>query len=140
MGTPIPPPVAIDPVAAGSPCPICWGTGKPFGAAGTPEEIVVNFSGINKGPNWVAGDGEPLNGEYTLPQISGYPCGFRLLNFVVGVEVVFLPTHTSIFMDRLSYPNHFDGDSRGPCDLLVYNDEDDHFTGGSALITIPGVV
>lgn len=65
MGTPVPPPLIIEPVPAGNPCAIAWGPGKPFGDGPTPESIVVNLSTNGS-----------ANGSGILTQVPGLPCLF----------------------------------------------------------------
>ena len=78
MGTPIEPPLVIDPVSAGDPCKIGWGVGKKFGDDDTPESIAVNFSGMNS-------DSIPpatmnfLNDAFVLHQKEFSPCVYDLL-------------------------------------------------------------
>lgn len=48
---------------------ICWGLNRPLGSGIPPQFLTVWFDGIEKSSTWSAGDGEPLNGYYTLDQL-----------------------------------------------------------------------
>lgn len=57
-------------------CANCWGPGKTFGDVPTPGTVLATVYGIEKGTNWIGGDPEPPNGEYTLTQNLANPCRF----------------------------------------------------------------
>ncbi len=62
----------ITPPVPGIECEFCFGQGLPFGAVPAPSVASVVFTGIAKGPAWLAGDGEPPNKIYRL--LQGAPC------------------------------------------------------------------
>jgi len=80
MGTIIPPPPIIPPVPPGDKCLYCWGVGKYFGDIPTPSKVYVNIEGVEKGPLWTAGKGEPFSGTFELEQNPIWPCRFITVN------------------------------------------------------------
>lgn len=139
MGIPIPP-IFVPPVAvAGNSCPICWGSGKPFGDGPTPEKIYITFSGINKGPNWTSHNGEPKNESYELGQVGVLPCTFSVLDAPIGIKVEFRAGQTEIFFEDLGISIYFSAVVGASCQTFIFNEEADIFTGGSCVLYIPEV-
>lgn len=137
MGTPIPPPGPVDPVAPGFDCVSCWGFEKPFGNVETPSSIDVEFDGIAKGPNWIPADGDAPEGSFTLPQFDeGFPCLFEDEN-AFNISIGFLEGSTSVQASKSGGNSFFSTVTNQPCMTVIANDLDDHFTGGTATITIP---
>lgn len=139
MGTLIPQPIIPDPVAAGNDCTICWGLDKPFGNGNTPESIVVNFSGIQKGPTWGVSDDLPINGKFTLTQIVD-PKEYQLVDSGIGFAVIFLVDSTRIILRKIGFYDIFNGVTINACETLVYNYLNTRYINGSCLITIPEVL
>lgn len=139
MGQPIPEAIEVDPVAAGDACMICWGTDKPFGDGDTPESITVNFSGVQKGPDWLAGDGEPIEGEFELTQDPGNACTFNggAPDFLIICD--FTAVNTEVTVLSALGPIAFLSQGSGPCETLVFNEEVSEFENGSCKIIIPEV-
>lgn len=125
------------PVGPGADCVNCWGIGKPFGSDDTPDKIQVKVSGVNKGPNWHGGNIEPPNGTYILNQIIGLPCAYRFAIPLVSLQVVFNVGNTGIIGIDKGIPDNWFFAFGGICDTEMDNAENDHFVGGSAVITIP---
>jgi len=139
MGEPIPPPPFVPPTNAGFPCAVCWGTGKPFGDGETPDEIVIVVSGISKGPNWVPGDGEPIEGTFTIPQFTA--CDYRDPFFPLGgFRIAFLVENTSVLWRFDEITAYFAGVTANPCETIVSSVLVDHFQGGTARIYIPEII
>jgi hypothetical protein len=139
MGTRIPGPIILPPVFPGSPCPVCWGEGKAFGDGDTPESIVLSFSGISKGPNWVLGDGEPIDGKIECFQAIG-PCNYQKPFFTPTIDLFWTDFNTSVsVLDSSLGIAHFFAVSPNLCESLLLNELDDHFAGGSCKVIIPGV-
>ena len=140
MGTIIPPPYEPPPVAAGSACPRCWGSGKPFGDDGPPVTLPIMFSGVNKGPNWIAGDGEPIEGVFDLPQDPFDGCNFGGIFPQFSMIVNFTTTETIVLAYSNLGPIAFDGTESDICQEHVRNDNDDKFTGGTCRVYIPEIL
>jgi len=139
MGTRIPPIVVPPPADSGFLCSNCWGVGKEFGDIDTPEFITVIASGINKGPNWVVGDGEPPNGIYVLDQAGEFlPCIFVFIDTDFVIDVRFSPSSTVGFIQVNGSTFAYSGQSDDPCGLFILSNLNDHFTGGSFAIFIEG--
>ncbi len=141
VGTRIPPPEdfppPIGPVAPGGDCTVCWGIGKEFGDIDTPSAIQVVFSGINKGPNWLPAYGEPLNGLFLIPQVVPVPCAYQKTAAQPTITLVFGVAGTGLRMDdSLTGAKYFFA-AAGVCVLEFVNEENDHFVGGSAELTLP---
>jgi hypothetical protein len=103
MGTPIIPPIDPPDVPEGDDG-LCWGLGQPFGDGPTPSIIYAKFSGILKGPNWVAARGEPLNGTYQLNQRLTDPDVYEaFLPLGVVVFVTFGGLTTGAGLSKSSY-------------------------------------
>jgi len=137
MGTRIPPPIIVPAVAAGDACVICWGIGKPFGDGFTPIQIQASYSGINKGPNWIAPNGKPFDGVYMLDQNGTFPCLYELTdgNFFMSIE--FRADDVLAFVFDNLHVDHFRGTSENKCEIEIFNEENDRFTGGSVFLEIP---
>lgn len=139
MGTPIPIPFVPSQQPAGNPCSNGWGPGKPFGDGPTPEKIWLEFNGVEKGPNWQVGDGEPVNGLFELTQDVGAPCAYALLAFPGTKFCTFTTTDIEVAGTNAS-PFLFFRNEDVPYDNLIGdNTVDDHFTGGEVKIIIPKV-
>lgn len=139
MGTPIGDPSVPGTADAGASCSNCWGSGKPFGDGDTPDKIKISLSGINKGPNWTSLYGDPLEGEFELEQVGVLPCTFSLLDPPIGIKVEFKASETEVFVENLGISIYFSAVSATACDTFMLNEENDIFTGGSALLLIPEV-
>lgn len=140
MGTPIPPPLPVPPVPPGELCSACWGPGGAFGGGPTPSSITIEFDGISKGPNWAEDDGPPPEGSFDLPQhIIASPCEYLLRS---GLEIIvsFFGPQTLVFGSKVGGFEFFAKIHDGACATVISSDLNDHFTGGTATITIPGVV
>lgn len=137
MGTRVPPKIVVPPVAAGDACLICWGVGKPFGDGFTPIQIQATFSGINKGPNWTAPNGDPFDGVFMLDQNGTFPCLYELTDGIFFMSVEFRADDVLAFVFDNLLVRHFRGTSATECSLAVVSDEDNFFTGGSVVFDIP---
>lgn len=135
----IPNPIEVEAVAAGDACSICWGPGKPFGDGDTPESITVNFSGINKGSTWSDGDGEPISGEFIIPQVVGIACQYVDNIGDDEVSILFDTVFTLVNVIRFGFVNQFTGISDDACGTFIFNTESGKFEGGSCEIFIPEV-
>ena len=126
----------IAPPPAGSFCPVCWGSGKPFGAGPTPSKVTAIFSGIQKGDLWVAGDGEPPNGSFGLEQ--SLSCSFTFINNDVDILFDLSGPGTILTADN---PNglSFDGAANDLC-ILAFIDTrsqtNTKFYGGQAEVVL----
>lgn len=140
MGTPIPLPTIPDPVPPGDFCDSCWGPGGLFGVGPTPESILVTVFGIKKGPNWGVLDGEPLEGEFTLDQNVVLPCLYRGGGGGSLLQVLFLSNATGASIVAPSAETMFFYNQLIACNILLDNEEDNHFVGGTVKITIPKVI
>lgn len=139
MGTLIPPPTIPDPVPPGDPCDFCWGPGKPFGLV-TPEELIITVTGIEKGPNWMPIDGDPPNGVFILSQpFPAVPCFFISPFVDPRIGIFFDVASTGVDGEVSSGEMFFEALPAVPCLTVIENELDDHFTGGTATITIPPV-
>jgi hypothetical protein len=138
MGTPIIPPVDADPVPAGELCTQCWGIGEKFGNIETPSSVVATIFGMEKADNWREGQGEPLDGDYTLEQRDGDPCIFDMDNDSGGIVWSVYGSQTYVFATNIENYSCFSGGA-DECELLIMNGFDNRFTGGSCLITIPEI-
>lgn len=137
MGTPIPEPGPVDPVAPGELCDVCWGFDKEFGAVPTPSSITVEFDGIAKGPNWQPSDGDPPEGSFDLSQNLDFgPCFFTIRGDI-NVEVSFGLAITFVFGSKTGGFQFFSVQHDGICATVMSSTLNDHFTGGTATVTIP---
>lgn len=90
MGTPIPDPDETEQ------CALCWGHDGPLGHLPSPVFLNVTVAGIEKGPLWTPGHGEPMNGDYILEHL--YPCNYGLydgsflllLGWQLGVQIGYM--------------------------------------------------
>ncbi len=139
MGTPIPPPIIVPPADPGGACGNCWGVGKIFGDGDTPDEIWLNFSGINKGPNWVIADGDPIEGLFQLLQVMIAPCSYLATEIDWLIDCTFESDDTTVGVLAATGPIVFQAFGNEACEVFVENKTDDHFTGGSCLLIIPEV-
>jgi len=138
MGTPIIPPVDPDPVPPGVFCSRCWGNDKKLGDGPTPSSVTATFSGIEKGPGWSAGMGEPLDGDYILIQRPIMPCVFRFLDDPSYVTWDCAGVYVEVFGVNSEGSTVFYG-VNGLCDLFIANIQFHRFKNGSCLITIPEI-
>jgi len=134
MGTPIPNPPVFPPVAPGLACPLCWGPGKPFGDSLPPIAMIVQISGVNKGPDWDYTRGEPINGTFVLTQTVGNSCSFEWIAGRVTMlwENVATLTRFSVRNDELSIT--FYGNSYPECASMIVNEQHNNFIGGTAVV------
>lgn len=121
MGTPIPDPIEPPDSGTGNPCSICWGVGKPFGDVDTPTTVLIRVSGVNKGPNWTAANGEPVNGDFNCEQVPGFPCTWQAVG--VGFNVVYSYSGgiTSATVVNEKGNGVFAGQNLSPCELSLGN-------------------
>jgi hypothetical protein len=138
MGTPIPPERKPNPVPAGDDCDICWGVGKPLGGGPPPSEVIATFFGIEKGPDWEPGDGEPLAGDYTLTQDSIDPCYFLFDNDPEWIVWSCTSEYSELWHFNSVGPDSFDQWGT-PCQVFFENIEFRWFINGSGKITLPGI-
>ena len=54
----------------GNDCTTCWGPSKAYGPLPSPIELELIIEGVLKGDLWIAADGEPMNGTFTITQSS----------------------------------------------------------------------
>lgn len=140
MGTKMGTPEDLGAVPAGDPCGICWGLGKPFGGGDTPESIEVTFEGIEKGPGWIPGNGEPIDGTFTLDQLAASPCEFTDIPAPpFGIFVNFLNGITQVGgVSDTGFPSFFRS-TNVSCSTVFANQLVNRFINGSAVIRIPEV-
>jgi len=134
MGTRIPPPIVVPTTDAGPSCSLCWGSGKPFGDIDTPDEIVVTISGVNKGPGWITPDGEPIDGEFTLPQSGINNCLFRLVDGDDIITIFWEGVGSSCTVIRSGIGLIFSGGAPEQCLTEFFNADLLNFVGGSAFV------
>jgi len=138
MGTPILPPIDTGPVPAGDLCSTCWGIGNTFGNNKTPSSVIATFFGVEKGPGWVVGMGEPLDGDYALVQRPTIPCAFRFLSSPSYIYWNCTGANAEMFGVNSEGYTVFCGGA-GLCGLLALNTQTYRFKNGSCLITIPEI-
>jgi hypothetical protein len=138
MGTPIIPIVQPWPVRAGDPCSKCWGAGKAFGDKQSPSQVVVRLAKIEKGPAWEVGDGEPLDGEFTLWQHLSYPCHYTFRDFKIYIAWSNIGVGTEVRATNAKGVLCFYR-FVGPCATLIISTFNLRFASGSCLITIPEI-
>jgi len=137
MGTP-----AL-PISPDGEAHFCWTPGYNFTPGPTKKLIFVEFSGIQKSAGWVPLLGEPINGIFTLQQVSPIPYwnwnGIDpdwLLHLYLGPDSTMIeargPYNRRQFFD---YPG-------APCVYEFENDQADPlfyvFYGGTAKLWIQG--
>jgi hypothetical protein len=116
----------------------CWGVGKEFGDGETPSKVYISISGIEKGPGWSTGDGEPLDGDYTLYQNLSYPCHFRFWETPISITWSNLTSVSEVFVNNGEGVSCFHGHS-DQCDIMIYNDLSNRFINGTCFVTIPEI-
>jgi len=140
MGTIIPPPISPPPVVAGDRCPTCWGVGKTFGDTDTPKYIQFQVSGINKGPNWIEGHGEPPEGTFMLIQDQSDACYYRDVFDGTTYEWFWRGVETFARIEQPCEVYSFFADLSEKCSLRIENQLVSRFIGGSILVTLPAVL
>lgn len=135
MGTPIPPIVEPPPVGPGDLCSNCWGPGKPFGDGDTPLSLFINVSGMNEGPGWNPGFGDPPAGPYELFQNLAAACEFLTEEDDWRFRVVFLPSTTQSNIVFLPGTVIFATTPNPACSLSLLNVLTDIFVDGSMVIS-----
>lgn len=131
--------MGLDPVPAGDPCTVCWGNGKPFGVGETPESVTVVIADVEKGPGWMAGDGEPPNGTFELAQNPVSPCRYQFSDDDYFIEWLTLGRGSLVGVtNKPSTVQSFLG-RRAPCQTFYENEIVDKFIGGTATIFIPPI-
>lgn len=129
----------LTPVPAGDPCTICWGNGKPFGPGETPNKVTIVIEGVEKGPGWTSGMGEPPNGTFILTQHVVSSCLFLfenddfILRWSTGArqplfQITQKPSSEISFLTPAI-----------PCRTFYENTITDSFVGGTATIFIPPI-
>ena len=132
MGTPAPL------VTPGVHVPACWDPGKPFSSAATPKFITVDITGTVKGPSWVVGDGEPLNGRWTVEQEGSFTPRWRLrLSGTPDVRLVYGSGGSSLSALNTEGQTTFRKFGASACSIEFESDLVGRFQGGTATITIP---
>lgn len=133
MGTPVPP---FEPVPPGETCSVCWGAGKPFGVGPTPSEVRVMITGIEKGPDWEIGFGEPPAGSFDLTQTFGVPCGWTFENPEFIMQLIVGPLFSQFQVtQRPSLELSFFAQGL-ECGILFENELTDNFKEGVVEVTI----
>lgn len=141
MSNVIPVKIPPTPVPAGDLCSLGWNETSNFGRGPTPSEVEVEFSQIQKGPNWVPADGEPLNLLFSVPQFATAPCLFLLpIGGVGSVSVQIGATTASMALLTPNGTPSFLGFGIGQDALVVSNELSDHFVGGVCVVTLPEVL
>lgn len=129
----------LDPVPAGDPCTVCWGTGKPFGSGQTPETINVVIENVEKGPGWIPDFGEPPNGAFRLSQIGGFPCRYVDADGIYNLIFTLGPDNASFSVFHIpGFVPSFDA-SGVECQTVFLNIITDEFVNGTATIFIPPI-
>lgn len=132
MGTPAPI------FSEGILCVNCWGPGQSFGPGTSPEFMSLASEGIEKGPSWVPGNGEPLNGEFTLTQRSVTPCVYRWDgNGQERWQVAFGAASTVIIGRSFGGQQMFSEITGTECVDSFENQESNFFVNGTATLFIP---
>ena len=123
----------------GLPCPICWGSDKPFGELPTPKYIIVRFSGLLPGELYAPDTPFPPL-EVWVKQDPDFPCTFTGSVNNYGVVLRFEQTQT--FLSYLhNDPNYgiFFKFQAGKCQKEFQNGindpENNYFYGGIATIS-----
>ncbi len=108
-----------------------------FGAAQTPDLILINFNGILRGDDWVPADGEPPNGIWPIPPdgpchfgaiVNGHDVNYDLVAPVSGLTIdTPLPRNAFIDVIVALYQTWFENAKN----VAAGN----HFYGGYASIT-----
>jgi len=137
MGTLIPDPLVVPPVAPGGLCPQCWGPGKAFGDGLTPSIIVATFEGIEKGPSWTVGMPEPRNETFELPQLPGFSCIWRLVDGGLQLGIQFLPDRSDVILFDGTGGQQFFYAQPPKCQTFMFNEGTTNYESGSCLIVIP---
>jgi len=140
MGTEIPDPPVIPPVAPGTACPLCWGSNNYFGPGETPSSLMIRFSGIEKGPNWNISDGEPPNRDYIVVQSSLYPCQFVLGSIDVVINLTYGHVQSSLALETPSGVFAFVQNHAYICAEIFYNQYVNQFQGGTGLVMPPDII
>lgn len=139
---PPPPPIIppdLPPVPAGDACTVCWGDGKPFGVGETPESVTVVIQNIEKGPGWMAGDGEPPNGTFLLTQNVGVACRFDFEDGSFVMQYLSLVGFGAFVV--INKPNTITSflDTGIACQTFFVNTITGKFINGTATIFIPPI-
>lgn len=140
MGTEIPPPYVPPPTSAGTYCSTCWGPVNILGPAPTPRQVVLVYSGFEKGVDWVPRDGDPPDGEYTLWQSGFTACTWSQLYGDNNFGLYFTFAGTTLRIIRFGGYDVFRMVNPGQCLLFLPNTIDKHFKNGSVQIILPEVV
>lgn len=113
-----------------------------YGAGATPLHYYVMFVGIEKGDNWILGDGEPPNGLYDITQHPVNPCSWFLV--VVGGVRVYYTTEPGQTILQLIYRHPlfaFVSNNPVACSRWHANDLNNpagvHFWGGFGYVFTP---
>lgn len=133
----IPPP--LDPVPAGDACTLCWGNGKAFGVGETPESITVVIQNVEKGPTWIAGDGEPPNGTFELLQNESLPCRFEFEDDDFRMFLTYVPPFAGFSAAAKNPLLQAFLDTIPPCGTFFTNEVAAKFINGTATIFIPPI-
>jgi len=137
MGTRVYPPPILPPVPEGTECSVCWALGKPFAGRKTPSSLLVSFSGVFLGPAWEPSDGDPIDGDFTLDQLPGYPCFFRYNENGLNIDLQYGASQSSIIADLDTVGLLFYSEPPDPCLDFFTNDLFLKFSGGTATISFP---
>jgi hypothetical protein len=142
LGTKIEPPIDPPKVPAGNLCSNRWGSpSSPFGLV-TPSKFFIEFSGINITEEWQPWIGEAQNGIYKVEQAPDIYCYFFYLNeptndFIVQCHF-YADYHYIALVDQIG-GTRFYGRSVLNSDLILLNDYDGNFFGGTARIILPEI-
>lgn len=131
--------IGLDPVPAGDACTVCWGIDKPFGGSQTPETITVVIEGVEKGPTWITGDGEPPNGTFKLLQVEPIPCQFEFEDDDFHMFLLYVPPFAGFQALSKNPLLQAFFDTIPPCGTFFTNETTAKFTNGTATIFVPPV-
>jgi hypothetical protein len=111
-----------------------------MGVGETPSILTVVVVDVEKGPDWMAGMGEPPNGTFEIPQGPGPPCRFIFIDDDFNM-VVTLPSGLTRFRvtNLASGVISFLGQGL-PCATFYENNRTEEFAGGTATVFIPPIL
>lgn len=111
----------------------------PFDGVQTPANIQIIIEGVEKGPNWWMGDGEPNNGTFDLVQDGIDPCAYATTGWPYSKFVTFKEGFIECAGSNVSPALFFRNFGILYDDLIGDNTVADHFIEGSVKIIVPGI-
>jgi len=137
MGIPVLPPIDPDPVAPGTGCTRCWGSGKPFGDIDTPSKIIISISGVEPGAAPIPAGAPRPDGEFLLNQTGGDACTYTLVTGGVVLIVQFLAGTTTFSWNHPATGTSWIASKLSECELKLNGQTSGTWINGTAYITLP---